>query len=167
MGQVGGIGKKVRWKVSRSAVYENNIWAVRLAPRPAREKYYTPSKHPMVVLAVRRGTDPADAQKIKKWNPVSSGRALTFDTVVGEKAMLCVEEITHDGELESKLTDENKERHCQQECEEETIHQQSCQQVNGDTGPLPHSGPHYLEDASGRGNYRSRGRGKGSRGQGR
>lgn len=107
----------------------------------------------MVVLAVRQGTDPADAQKIKKWNQVSSGRALTFDTVVGEKAMLCVEENTHHGELEGKLTDEDKERNCQQECEEETIHQQSCQQVNGDTGPLPHSGPDYLEDGSGRGGY--------------
>lgn len=120
MGQVGGIGKKVKWKVSRSAVYENNIWAIRLAPRPAREKYYTPSKYPMVVLAVRH-----DAQNIKKWNPVSSDCALIFDTAVGEKAMLCVEEITHDGELESKVTDENKERHCQQEWEEKTIHQQS------------------------------------------
>lgn len=43
LGQVGGIGKKLTWKVSRSAVYENNIWAVRLAPRPVREKYYTPA----------------------------------------------------------------------------------------------------------------------------
>ena len=50
--QVGGMGKKVTWQVTGTAVFENRIWAARVAPVPETEKYYTNDQTPFVVLAV-------------------------------------------------------------------------------------------------------------------
>ncbi|GAB1208824.1 hypothetical protein APSETT445_007587 [Aspergillus pseudonomiae] len=52
--KVGGLGKKLKWKVTGTAVFEHRVWAARLTPVPATEKYYTENPQPVVVLAVRK-----------------------------------------------------------------------------------------------------------------
>ncbi|OJJ79703.1 rRNA 2'-O-methyltransferase fibrillarin-like protein [Aspergillus glaucus CBS 516.65] len=164
--KVGGMGKKLSWQVTGTAVYENRVWAARLTPIPAHEKYYTDNPYPIVVLAVRRGARPIDAGKIQNWNPVPADRALTLDTVVGEKVVLRVEEeIPNEGEWESQFTNKNNKRRHQQEREEDTLYPQSRQQPNGYTGPSPNR-PRHHDDGPRRGGYRGRGRGNGPRGRG-
>lgn len=89
--KVGGKGKKVTWQVTGTAVLENKIWAVRVAPVPESERYYTNDPVPIVVLAVRKGARPIDAGRIQNWQPVPPEKAFIFETVVGDKQTLRVE----------------------------------------------------------------------------
>ena len=173
--KVGGIGKKLSWQITGTAVYENRVWAARLTPIPPTEKYYTDNPYPIVVLAVRRGARPIDAGKIQNWNPVPAEQALTLLTEVGEKVVLRVEEENpNEGEWESQFTNKNNKRRHQQEREEDTLYPQSRQQLNGYDGHPPSSRPHHYshyprhhdDGPPRRGNYRGRGRGNGSRGRG-
>ncbi|GKZ30403.1 hypothetical protein AbraIFM66950_009047 [Aspergillus brasiliensis] len=171
--KVGGIGKKLSWQVTGTACFENRVWAARLTPVPATEKYYTENPHPVVVLAVRKGARPIDAGKIQNWHPVPADKALTFETVVGEKVVLRVEEENpNEGEWESQFLNKNHKRRHQQERDEEILYPDGTQD-----GP-PHSRPHYNpryggnnrnhhEDGPRRGgSYRGRGRGSAQRGRG-
>lgn len=90
--KVGGIGKKISWRVIGVSAFENRIWAARLAPVSPAEKYHTDNSEPVVVLAVRKGTRPNDATKIQHWNPVPFEGTVNFETVVGEKTVLRIEE---------------------------------------------------------------------------
>ncbi|KAI9797239.1 MAG: hypothetical protein M1835_001595 [Candelina submexicana] len=100
--KVGGIGKKFTWQVTGTAVFENKIWAARVSPVPETERYYTENPVPMVVLAVRKGARPSDAGGIQNWQPIPPEKAFTFETVVGEKVLLRVEEENpHEGDWES------------------------------------------------------------------
>lgn len=172
--KVGGMGKKLSWQVTGTAVYENRVWAARMTPIPATEKYYTDNPHPIVVLAVRRGARPIDAGKIQNWTPVPADRALTLDTVVGEKVVLRVEEENpNEGEWESQFTNKNNKRRHQQERDDDTLFPQSRQLPHGYDGPPPSSRPqysnhprHHNDDSPRRGGYRGRGRGSGPRGRG-
>ncbi|EAU38323.1 conserved hypothetical protein [Aspergillus terreus NIH2624] len=174
--KVGGIGKKLNWQVTGLGVYENKIWAARMAPVPATEKYFTENPEPVVVLAVRRGARPIDVGKIQSWHPVSADQALTLETVVGEKVVLRVEEENpNEGEWESQFLNKNNKRRHQQERDEDILYPQS-----GYGGyEAPNSGrPHYnsrhggnrhnyADDSPRRGgSYRGRGRGFGPRGRG-
>ncbi|ERF68884.1 hypothetical protein EPUS_04536 [Endocarpon pusillum Z07020] len=101
--KVGGKGKKVTWQVTGTAVFENKIWAARVAPVPETEKYYTNDPVPVVVLAVRKGARPIDAGRIQNWQPVPAEKAFIFETVVGDKQTLKVEaEDSGDDRYESR-----------------------------------------------------------------
>lgn len=101
--KVGGKGKKVTWQVTGTAVFENKIWAARVAPVPETEKYYTNDPVPVVVLAVRKGARPIDAGRIQNWQPVPPEKAFIFETVVGDKQTLKVEaEDSGDDRYESR-----------------------------------------------------------------
>ncbi|PLN80500.1 hypothetical protein BDW42DRAFT_186077 [Aspergillus taichungensis] len=172
--KVGGIGKKHSWQVTGTAVFENKIWAARLAPVPANEKFYTENPQPLVVLALRKGARPIDAGKIQNWHPVPADKALKFDTVVGEKVVLRVEEENpNEGEWESQFLNKNNKRRHQPEFGDEPP-----------TGPSNYDGPHHPrghyhprhggnprhhnhDDGPRRGGgHRGRGRGSGPRGRG-
>ncbi|KZF21835.1 hypothetical protein L228DRAFT_248589 [Xylona heveae TC161] len=129
--KVGGLGKKLRWQVTGTAVFENKIWAARVQPVPENEKIYTENPVPMVVLAHRRGARPIDAGRIQNWQPVAPEKQFMFDSVVGEKVLLRVEEANPaEGEWESLFPTKNfKRRHPQEESDTS----------NGGV-PLP---PHY------------------------
>ncbi|QVM05418.1 hypothetical protein D8B26_000129 [Coccidioides posadasii str. Silveira] len=100
--RVGGIGKVVRWRVTDTAVFENKIWAARVAPISDSEDIYTDNPDPVVVLALRRGARPIDVGRIRNWNPVSEENALVFDTTIGEKLVLRVaEDNSDDGDGEA------------------------------------------------------------------
>ncbi|KAK4228193.1 hypothetical protein QBC38DRAFT_475953 [Podospora fimiseda] len=89
--KVGGLGAKMSWQVTGTACFENNIWAAALRPVPATAKYHISSPTPFVVLALRKGARHVDAGKIHNWQPVSPDKAFTFETTVGEKILLRIE----------------------------------------------------------------------------
>lgn len=169
--KAGGIGKKVNWQITDTAVFENRVWAARLAPVPETEKYYTDNPYPVVVLAVRKGARPSDAARIHDWHPVSADRALTIETVVGEKVVLRIEEEQpHEGEWEGQFMNRSHKRRFQQERDEDILYPQSSRNGYEDSGRPNHyprygDNRHYHDDAPRRGSYRGRGRGNG-RGRG-
>jgi hypothetical protein len=90
--KVGGIGNKVVWKVTGISCFENKLWAARVEPVPKTTKYYSENPSPTVVLAIRKGGRPADAARIQNWHPVPEEDAHIFESVVGEKVVLRIEE---------------------------------------------------------------------------
>ncbi|KAF2827284.1 hypothetical protein CC86DRAFT_369455 [Ophiobolus disseminans] len=105
--KVGGIGAKVRWRVTGVACFENKLWAARVEPVPKSAKFYSENPTPTVVLAHRKNGRPADAARINNWHPVLDSQAFEFESVVGEKQMLRIEEETS-GESEYESYFPNK-----------------------------------------------------------
>ena len=91
--KVGGKGKKVTWQVDGLAKLEDRIWAAKVTPISA-DAVHTQDATAFVVLALRKGTRPIDAARIQNWNPVAADKAMIFETVVGDKVMLSIEEAT-------------------------------------------------------------------------
>lgn len=90
--KVGHMGSKTTWEVTGTAVYENKIWAASVRPVPSTKGYYTENPVPIVVLALRKGARPIDAGKIQNWQPVSPEKQFIFESTVGEKVLLRIEE---------------------------------------------------------------------------
>ncbi|WPH04336.1 Hypothetical protein R9X50_00722500 [Acrodontium crateriforme] len=90
--KVGGIGAKMTWKVTGVAIQEQRVWAARVAPSVASSKIYTENYTPCVVLATRRQAKPIEASRIQNWQPVPDTQAFEFETTVGEKVLLRIEE---------------------------------------------------------------------------
>lgn len=147
--KVGGMGNKLLWEVTGTAVFENKIWAVSVRPVPSTAKYYTENPVPIVVLALRKGARPIDAGKIQNWQPVPDDKAFIFETTVGEKVLLRVEEEDpRENEYESLFPNKNnKRKHAQ------------------DDDSLRHSTGQYGSQGARNGNH-GRGRGGGNRGNG-
>jgi uncharacterized membrane protein YgcG len=100
--KVGGIGNKVTWKVTGIASFENKLWAAQVEPVPKSTKIFSENKTPTVVLAHRKGEKPANAAYITNWQPVSEEDSYVFETVVGEKMVLRIEEEhAHENRYES------------------------------------------------------------------
>ncbi|KAF2174775.1 hypothetical protein K469DRAFT_613332 [Zopfia rhizophila CBS 207.26] len=109
--KVGGIGKKVVWKVTGISCFENKLWAARVEPVPKSQRYYSENPIPTIVLAIRRGGKPADAVRIVNWHPVPDEQAYKFESVVGEKVLLRVEEEqANESEWESYFPNKNNKR---------------------------------------------------------
>ncbi|KAL1958501.1 hypothetical protein VTO42DRAFT_4365 [Malbranchea cinnamomea] len=96
--KVGGLGHIVRWRVTGTAVLENRLWAAKVTPISETEVIHTENPEPIVVLAVRKGTRPFDASRIRNWQPVSGDDALVFDSEVGEKMVLRIDPDESDWE---------------------------------------------------------------------
>lgn len=90
--KVGGRGNKVTWQVNGVAKFEDRIWAARVTPIGDKQ-IHTQDDTPMVVLAIRKGSRQIDAQRIKNWQPVGAEKQFIFETVVGDKIMLKIEEV--------------------------------------------------------------------------
>jgi hypothetical protein len=182
LGKVGGMGKKVSWQVTGFGVFDNKVFAAQVAPVPSTEHVHTENPSPLIVLACRRGSRPADASRIHNWQPVPAGMALNIDTVIGEKVVLRVEdENPYEGEWESQFVNRNNKRRHQQERDEDILYPHSGPGSGGyeamnqgqSHGYHPYQRPagdnrHPNEDNSRRGSHRGRGRGNGrGRGPGR
>ena len=89
--KVGGVGKKVMWQITGTAVLDSRIWAARVAPVSASEQYHVDAPTPIVVLALRKGARPIDANRITNWQPVPAEKQYVFESVVGDKAFLSIE----------------------------------------------------------------------------
>ncbi|KAL4870749.1 hypothetical protein BDV12DRAFT_165154 [Aspergillus spectabilis] len=168
--KVGGIGKKLSWIVTGTGVFENRVWAARLQPVPGTEKYHTENRVPFVVLAVRRGARPIDASKIHNWHPVPNDKALTIESVVGEKVVLRIEEDGQGDYNDSQFMNKTSKRRHQQERDDDILYPGQSN-PDGPQGRHSHHNPrhggngrHAHDDGHRRGAYRGRGRG-GSRGR--
>ncbi|KAF2838546.1 hypothetical protein M501DRAFT_934874 [Patellaria atrata CBS 101060] len=90
--KVGGLGAKLTWRITGTSVLDNKLWAARVEPVPATAKYHSDNRPPIVILATRGGARPQDAQRIQNWQPVPPDKAFEFETTVGEKVLLRIEE---------------------------------------------------------------------------
>lgn len=115
--KVGGIGAKVTWKVTGIAVYEQRVWAARVQSITPGAKIYTENQTPCVVLATRRQAKPIEASKIQNWQPVPPQEAFEFETTVGEKVLLRVEqEYENEDEYEASFPNaKNARKHPREE----------------------------------------------------
>lgn len=113
--KVGGMGSKTTWEVTGTAVFENKIWAAQVRPVPETKKYYTENPIPIVVLALRKGARPIDAGKIQNWQPVPPEKQFVFESTVGEKVLLRIEEEDpQENEYESLFPNKSfKRKHAQ------------------------------------------------------
>lgn len=80
------------WRVTGIGIHEDRVWAARVQPTNSRANVYTENKIPCVVLATRRQAKPIEAKGIENWQPVPQDKAFEFETTVGEKVMLRIEE---------------------------------------------------------------------------
>ncbi|ORY09774.1 hypothetical protein BCR34DRAFT_486788 [Clohesyomyces aquaticus] len=109
--KVGGLGNKVSWKVTGVSCFENKLWAARVEPVPKTQRYYSENPIPTVVLAIRKGGKPADAVRIVNWHPVPDEQSYKFESTVGEKMLLRVEEEqANESEWESYFPNKNNKR---------------------------------------------------------
>ncbi|KAL8874064.1 MAG: hypothetical protein Q9174_000569 [Haloplaca sp. 1 TL-2023] len=113
--RIGGIGRKQTWQVTGMANYESRIWAARVTPIPPGTPYHTDNPFPIVVLAVVKGSRPQEANRIQKWQPVSTDKQFIFQTEVGEKVQLRVENETDgEGDYEGPFHNRNFRRQREQ-----------------------------------------------------
>jgi hypothetical protein len=161
--KVGGMGNKVTWEVTGTAVFENKIWAACVQPVPATAKYYTENPVPIVVLALRKGTRPIDAGKIQNWQPVPPEKAYIFETTVGEKILLRVEEEDpQENEYESLFPNKYfKRKHAQED--DSQLKQSSGAYTHGPG--QSNRGSYQQQNYSNRGNQNARGGYRGSNSQ--
>lgn len=89
--RVGGKGKHMMWQVTGIACLENRIWAAKVQ-KVGEGKVYTHDPNPVVVLGCRKGTRPIDAKRIQKWTALPTDQQIVFETVVGDKVVLQIEE---------------------------------------------------------------------------
>lgn len=95
--KAGEMGKKLSWRVTSLGHWDNKVWAARVEPAVSGETYYTEMTAPIVVLGLRRGARPLDADRIQRWQAVDPSNSLVFESVVGERVILRVdEESSHD-----------------------------------------------------------------------
>jgi hypothetical protein len=173
--KVGGMGKKIKWKVTGTGTFENKIWAARVAPVSAAEPWYSDNPLPIVVLAVRKGSRLVDAGRIQNWHPVQADKAMTFDTVVGEKVVLKIETEDH-----YTFNKSHKRRFHDHDdttvvnASHHTSYDGSSSHARGSHSSHQRGGGHHFDENSRRGSYRGRARGnargranRGGRGRGR
>ena len=96
LASVGGLGKTVRWRVKGIAEVEGRLWAVHVEPISDLDSIITDNSLPTVVLATRRGARPSEVTQIREWKPVTKDNALEFEAVVGERALLHIDEERSD-----------------------------------------------------------------------
>jgi len=90
--KVGGIGKTLRWRVVATGVSDNKLWAARVEPVPSNASYYTENPVPSIVLALRNNSRPFEVNRIQNWQPLPEEKVFEFETKVGEKVQLRIEE---------------------------------------------------------------------------
>ncbi|KAF2685700.1 hypothetical protein K458DRAFT_403071 [Lentithecium fluviatile CBS 122367] len=127
--KVGGIGNRVAWRVTGIASFENKLWAAKVEPVHKSTKYYSENPTPTVVLAIRKGGRPADAARINNWQPVSDTDSYEFESVVGEKMVLRIEEEqANESRWESYFPNKSHQRRPREEDEDNGFSRDSRQQ---------------------------------------
>ncbi|KAJ5111242.1 hypothetical protein N7532_001777 [Penicillium argentinense] len=111
---IGGLGRKLKWQVTGTANFENAVFAARVRPVLPSAPYHSENSIPLVVLAVRKPKRPVDARLIQNWHPVPAEQALTFETELGFKEILSVEESVRDRGVHSGPWQTGKKRSRQQ-----------------------------------------------------
>lgn len=173
--KVGGLGSVQRWRVTGLANMESRVWAARVAPTNPNTSIYTENATPYVVLATRRQAKPIEASRIRNWQPVPEHQAFEFDTTVGEKVLLRIdEEVAGEDEYEASFPNgKNARKHPR----EEDFPPLGASAKKGADGQAKQSQPQpqqrqggnnaYSGNNRGGGGNRGRGGGQGFRGGGR
>jgi hypothetical protein len=91
MKKVGALGTPVRFQVTAIGNLENKLWAARVEPVNRGQQIHIEGHVPLVVLAIRVGTKPADSKHIRSWQSLSKDKMFQFEAVVGEKFTLNLE----------------------------------------------------------------------------
>ncbi|KAF2129934.1 hypothetical protein P153DRAFT_290289 [Dothidotthia symphoricarpi CBS 119687] len=157
--KVGGIGAKLQWKVTGISCFENKLWAARVEPVPKTAKYYSENPTPTVVLAIRKNGRPADAARIVNWHPVPDDQAYTFESVVGEKQMLRIEEETaNESEYESYFPNKSHRQRSEEPNRRQNDHRPHNPRARDDHRPTGYRGGNQNR---GRGNHRNMSHGRG------
>jgi hypothetical protein len=138
--KVGGMGSKQRWKVTGLANQESRVWAARVAPTNPGAQIYTENATPYVVLATRRQAKPIEASRIRNWQPVPDHQAFEFETTVGEKMLLRIEEeVAGEDEYEASFPNgKNARKHPR---EEDFPPLGASMKKGGEGGPKPQHAP--------------------------
>jgi hypothetical protein len=181
--RVGGLGKKLSWRVTGIGHWDSKLWAVRVQPVSEHEPFYTESSVPIIVLGLRKGARPIDSSRIQNWQPVGPDNSLVIDTVVGERAILRVEEDgVNDGDWEGQYNKNSKRRHPHGRRDEDItnaardtydsnpyqpLHEKPSYGRSHPYGPRGQSDTYRGRGRGGRGSGSARGRGNSSRGGGR
>lgn len=97
LSRVGGIGAKIRWKVNAVGVLDNRVWAARIAPVDKTAHVWTAKTPAHIVLAVRGAARATDSSRIGQWQPVEAHEQIQFETTVGEKVLLSIDQERHPG----------------------------------------------------------------------
>jgi hypothetical protein len=170
MKTIGGIGTAVRFQVVSTAALENRIWAARVEPVHSSTKIHTESSPAIVVLAVRQGTQPYEANKIRNWQSVSKENMFQFEAVVGEKFVLSLERERDGRALEppAKAPRHNlNQRSPGQISEDEYQPPPTHPRGSARTNSNPHPRDRRGDGGQYRGGGRDRGRGNTRRGESR
>ncbi|KAI9820851.1 MAG: hypothetical protein M1832_003484 [Thelocarpon impressellum] len=155
LNKIGGIGRKLSWQVTGIGVWENKVWAASVLPVPDTAQHYTENRAPCVVLALRRNAKPADVNNISNWQPVPAERALVFDTVIGEKVLLRVEDEEPRGNGSNRPFQTRDSKRKQPQAHDNDPHWHQGQRAQ-----------HPRQADSGRAGYRGSHGGRGARGGG-
>lgn len=100
LSRTGPFGTKVEFEVVGVGNHDNRVWAARVKPVDESVQIYTDNPEPTVVLAIKRGSKPVEAQRIDASGWQRPPRAnITFTATVGERLMLRIEEDSHEGEF--------------------------------------------------------------------
>jgi uncharacterized membrane protein YgcG len=174
--KVGGMGSKTTWEITGTGLFENKVWAAKVQPIPGDKKYYTENPVPMIVLAVRKGARPIDAGKIQNWQPVPPEKHFVFETTVGEKVLLRIEEEDpRENEYESLFPNKSLKRKHQQDDANSNRHSSDSYVTGRNDGGRGGGQQNFGGGRGGRGrgqapqrgNRGGRGGGGGGRGRGR
>lgn len=166
--RIGGMGRKLKWQITGTANFENKVWAARVQPIPPNTQIHSENSVPLVVLACRKPARPVDASFIQNWHPVPAEMAMTFETEIGEKEVLSVEETYSNGW--SNSYGKNNKKRSRQQYDDGSSYYQAGQYggFDGQSQDQPHgyhSSHHHHHDGPRRGSQRGRGRGN-QRGRG-
>lgn len=90
---VGGMHAKMSWRVTGlGSLSGDRLFAARVEPAIPGTPYYSINKTPHVLLASRPGVKAVEAKDITNWTPVAPEQALEFETTVGQRMLLRIEE---------------------------------------------------------------------------
>lgn len=173
--RIGGVGRKLTWQITGTANFENKVWAARVQPIPANTTIHSENAVPLVVLACRKPSRPVDASFIQNWQPVPADMAMTFETEIGEKEVLSVDETYPGGDKYNSSGKNNKKRQRQQYDDgysySQTAPNTGLDGASYDQHHGYHSRQYNYDDNPRRGSGRGRGRGsqrgRGNNGRGR
>jgi hypothetical protein len=155
---IGGIGKRVRFRVTGLGVLDNRIWAASVEPVPSNEKIQVFDRPPAVILGMHQKATYKDLTFVEHWTPIPAAQAIEFETTIGEKVMLS---IVPEHRAYNRVGQNNKKRPYESDGT-----QQDYVSVSN-SGPAP-QGSNKRGNISGnyRGGSQNRGRGRDRRDEG-
>ncbi|KAL9620914.1 MAG: hypothetical protein Q9160_004567 [Pyrenula sp. 1 TL-2023] len=94
--RLGGYGRKIKWQVIGTAVWENKIWAAKCTPLiddevdRQRISDACDCRFPVIVLALKKGNKPIEADRIREgsYRDLPPEKQFIFETVMANKEFL-------------------------------------------------------------------------------